>query len=118
MLRTFNRREEKYQAPSEEALLLNGDLKLQEEELFRQRQQLIHQAICQESLGGLPQQYLQIRAREAEVRLEQLRFANLLHPGHASRDYKGIFNPENMARKIILLVVLIASAMGLFLYLW
>ena len=89
------------------------EVALQEEELFRKRQELIHGALLEERHVGLRETYLSIRAAEADLRCEHLRLMNLLQPGHSFHDHGGDFGPEKVGRKYIYLVVIAASVLGL-----
>jgi hypothetical protein len=86
---------------------------LQEAELFRRRQELVHQALRKETQEGLHEGYLSIRTLEADLRYEHLRLENLLHPGRSYTDHSGLGLKQSPQRKYVYLFLIAAAAVGL-----
>jgi len=89
------------------------EITLQEEELFRKRQELVHHAIQEEVVGDLHDRYLEIRNRESDLRCEHLRLENQMHPGHAYHDHGMAIGTLNPRRKYGYLFLIVASAAAL-----
>ncbi len=94
------------------------EITLQEEELFRKRQELVHHAIHGEVLGDLHEHYVEIRKQESDLRCEHLRLENLLHPGHSYHDHGEAIGTLSMRRKYgyLFLIVVCAAALLFILY--
>ena len=89
------------------------DITLQEEELFRKRQQLVHHAIQEEVPGDLHERYLEIRNQESDLRCEHLRLENLIKPGYAYHDHGMAIGTLNPRRKYGYLFLIVASVAAL-----
>ncbi len=88
---------------------------LQEEELFRKRQKLVHHALQEEELGDLRERYLEIREQESGLRYEHLRLENLLQPGHFYHDPTEGMGTLSPRKKYWYLFLIVTSAAALLL---
>lgn len=89
------------------------EVTLQEEELFRKRQELIHHALQEEAVENLHERYLEIRELESGLRCEHLRLENLLHPAHLYQDHGEALGTLSVRRKYAYLFLIVASAVAL-----